>query len=145
MSINQDQFDKLSEMGISLWQSRIEDSISDTEPVIEKKYLNIDLTELLTQQLFADILLSAGLSVGEVNLQDDHLDLGLFNWFFTDNINANDLNTDDKNAANQSAVNTTEPLIRWSEQQLFTPSITEIAKSPALKKQLWQLLGSKTQ
>ena len=140
MSINQDQFEKLSEMGISLWQSRVENTISDTESETTKSYLNIDLNTLLAQQLFTDILLSAGLSVGEVNLQDDHLDLGLFNWFFTD-----DINTDDKSAENQSTVNTTEPLIRWSEQQLFTPSITEIAKSPVLKKQLWQLLGSKTQ
>ena len=137
MSINQDQFDKLSAMGISLWQSRAENTITESESFTSKKHLNIDLKALLKQQLFTDILLAIGLSVGEVNLQEDHLDLGLFNWFFTDDIKSGLLNTEEQN--------TTEPLIRWSKQQLFTPSMTEIAKSPAMKKQLWLLLGSKTQ
>lgn len=140
MSINHDQFDKLSEMGISLWQRRIEQTVSNTEPSIPQDFLNIDLDSLLTQQLFTDIIQSTGLSIGEVGLQGDHLDLGLFNWFFIADINSDDLNSD-----KQSSDGTNEPLIRWSEQQLFTPAISEIAKSPALKKQLWQLLGSKTQ
>ena len=132
MSINQDQFKKLSEMGISLWQSRASHSSSDTEETPTRTYLNIDLKLLKEQQLFNDILLSTGLSIGEIHQQDDHLDLGLFNWFFI---------SDDE----QDPTDNNELKMSWSEQQLFTPSIAEISKSPTLKKQLWQLLGSKTQ
>ena len=118
MSINQDQFEQLTEMGISLWQRRTSTKEADTQAV---NYLEIDLSDLAKQQLFNDILLATKLSIGEINHQGDHLDLGLFNWYFSP-IQA-------------------QGEIQWLEQQLFTPSITEISKSPALKKQLWQILS----
>ncbi|HBY86219.1 MAG TPA: hypothetical protein DEO86_10110 [Colwellia sp.] len=124
MSINQDQFEQLTEMGISLWQHRA--CVAPNTNVRDQPngYLDIDLNDLTSQQLFNDILLALNLSVGEVNHQSDHLDLGLFNWYFTATPNNE---------------------IQWGEQQLFTPSITEISKSPMLKKQLWQLLTEQTQ
>lgn len=124
MSINQHQFEQLTEMGISLWQRRTCDTPSDNVQVQSNYYLDIDLNDLTSQQIFNDILLALNLTVGEINHQRNHLDLGLFNWYFT-----------------------AAPLdnIQWSEQQLFTPSITEISKSPMLKKQLWQLLTEQTQ
>lgn len=124
MSINQDQFEQLTEMGISLWQHRTCDVPNDNDGAHPKSYIDIDLNDLASQQLFNDILLALNLSAGEVNHQSDHLDLGLFNWFFT------------ARPHNE---------IQWGEQQLFTPSITEISKSPMLKKQLWQLLTEQTQ
>jgi len=120
MNINQHQFEQLTEMGISLWQQRTTPSQNDTVPSQSKNNPVIDLDELTKQQLFNDILLAAGLSIGEVDHQGDHLSLGLFNWYFT------------KNSVDK---------IQWHEQQLFTPSISKISTSPVLKKQLWQLLS----
>jgi hypothetical protein len=125
MSINQHQFEQLTEMGISLWQHRTSETPSDNREDQPKSYLNIDLKDLANQQLFTDIVLAAGLSIGEINHQSDHLNLGLFNWYFTESSSVNE--------------------IQWLEQQLITPSITEISKSPALKKQLWQLLTKQIQ
>ena len=125
MSINQHQFEQLTEMGISLWQQRCSDMSNDTTTLQPDNYIDIDLPALAKQQLFTDILLSAGLSIGEVNHQGDHLDLGLFNWYFL--------------------ADSSKDEIQWLEQQLFTPSIANISKSPALKKQLWQLLDKQTQ
>lgn len=121
MSINQHQFEQLSEMGISLWQQRTHDVQKESVPIPCKNSLDINLKELAKQQLFNDILLATGLSLGEISLQGDHLNLGLFNWYFT-------------NASSKD-------VIQWFEQQLITPSITAISKSPALKRQLWQLLS----
>jgi len=125
MSITQNQFEQLTEMGISLWQSRSTDKESDAVSTQPISYLDINLTELANQQLFTDILLATGLTIGEVSHQGDHLDLGLFNWYFTTSPSAD--------------------TIQWQEQQLFTPSIDNISKSPALKKQLWHLLGTQAQ
>ena len=129
MSITQGQFEKLTEMGISLWQRRsynMQKSEATSQPL---NYLDIDLGTLASQQLFTDILLATGLTIGEVSHQGDHLDLGLFNWYFTD-----------EQPQDQSSNS-----IKWQEQQLFTPSIENISKSPALKKQLWYLLGKEAQ
>jgi hypothetical protein len=129
MSINQHQFEQLTEMGISLWQSRTYDNHSDTTKSNTPNYLEIDLTALASQQLFIDILLATGLTIGEISHQGDHLDLGLFNWYFTATA------SQDKH----------QDKIRWQDQQLVTPSIADISKSPALKKQLWHLLGKQAQ
>jgi DNA polymerase III psi subunit len=125
MSINQHQFEQLTEMGISLWQYRTPKSVNNTVQTQASSYLNIDLNQLVQQQLFNDILLATGLTIGEISHQDDHLNLGLFNWFFTST--------------------SSQCQIQWLEQQLITPAITEISKSPALKKQLWQLLAKQIQ
>ena len=121
MSINQHQFEQLTEMGISLWQQRTCESKSDGTSIQSESYLDIDLKDLATQQLFNDILLAAGLSIGEIKHQGDHLNLGFFNWYFTS-----------KPAQGE---------IQWLEQQLISPAIDEISKSPSLKKQLWQILS----
>ncbi len=129
MSITQDQFEKLTEMGISLWQRRSHGMQNNEATTQALSYLDIDLGALASQQLFTDILLATGLTIGEVSHQGDHLDLGLFNWYFTD-----------EQPQDQSPNS-----IKWQEQQLFTPSIENISKSPALKKQLWYLLGKEAQ
>lgn len=127
MSITQHQFDQLSEMGISLWQSRSSEKNSEQSPSRQStnSYQNIDLKYLSEQQFFCDILLASGLSIGEVTQQNDHLNLGMFDWYFIDGNN--------------------EEKIQWQEQKLFTPAIEEIAKSTALKRQLWQILSSQAQ
>lgn len=122
MSINQQQFDQLTEMGISLWQLRDNANQSKNTSAQLKEYLSIDLKALASQQLFCDILLSTKLSIGEIIQQNDHLDFGQFNWYFIDE--------------------SEKAEITWHDQQLFTPSLADIAQSPVLKKQLWQILSN---
>lgn len=121
MSINQRQFEQLTEMGITLWQHRTCDNVNEKVQTTPPHYADIDLNALANQPLFNDILLSTGLSIGEISQQDNHLNLGLFNWYFTAVSSQNNM--------------------QWLDQQLITPTIDEISKSPALKKQLWQLLS----
>ncbi len=121
MSINQNQFEHLTEMGISLWQRRTQQAPNKNQAQNVSNYLTVDLTELAKKQLFTDILLAAGLTIGEVKVKEDHVDLGLFNWYFT---------------TEQS----TTKLI-WQEQQLFTPAIDIISQSSSLKRQLWGILS----
>ncbi len=121
MSINQKQFEHLTEMGISLWQRRTQQASNKNQAKNVSNYLAVDLTELAKKQLFTDIVLAAGLTIGEVKVKEDHVDLGLFNWYFT---------------TEQS----TTKLI-WQEQQLFTPAIDIISQSSSLKRQLWGILS----
>ncbi len=121
MSITSRQFDKLCEMGISLWQHKDENNKTIDDLVKSQHICAINLQQLTQHPLFSDIMLSIGLSLGEVTQQNDHLNLGLFNWYFTSNENAQ---------------------IQWSEQQLITPSLDNIAQSPTLKKQLWHILSN---
>ncbi|MBL4765463.1 MAG: DNA polymerase III subunit psi [Colwellia sp.] len=128
MSINQRQYQQLSEMGISLWQHKPTafQNISSTQNNSEYniRYLkhNIEsLAALSKQTFFTDILLALELSIGEVTAQTDHLDLGLFNWFFY---------------ADQDKTSS----IHCADNKLISPSIELIRKSHALKKQLWQTI-----
>ncbi len=121
MSINQKQFEQLTEMGISLWQRRSLTKTNEGEAKTNVNYLDVNLTELAKKQLFNDIILASGLSIGEVKEHKDHLDLKLFNWYFTNEQSPNEL--------------------QWQAQQLFTPSIDIISQSAALKRQLWKILS----
>ncbi|WP_114326644.1 DNA polymerase III subunit psi [Candidatus Colwellia aromaticivorans] len=128
MSINQRQYQQLTEMGISLWQHKsaaFQDSSSSKNNLEHDiSYLKQDVESLavLTKQtFFTDLLLTLELSIGEVTAQKDHLDLGLFNWFFYADLNKT-------------------PSIHCADNKLVSPSIELIRKSPALKKQLWQTI-----
>lgn len=128
MSINQRQYQQLTEMGISLWQHRptaVQNTLSiQHNSAHDICYLeqDVDSLNILTKQtFFTDLLLTLELSVGEVTAQKDHLDLGLFNWFFY---------TDENKTSS----------IHCTDNKLVSPSIELIRKSPALKKQLWQTI-----
>ena len=130
MSINQRQYQQLSEMGISLWQHRpiAFQNASSTQDNLEHNisYLTQDVKSLaaLTKlTFFTDLLLTLELSIGEVTAQKNHLDLGLLNWFFY---------TDENNNSS----------IHYADNKLISPSIDVICKSPALKKQLWQTIST---
>lgn len=130
MSINQRQFEQLTEMGISLWQRRSlafeqhsSNKTNTKQEAIYLEYDNNDLADLATQVIFTDILLSIGLSIGEVNLKQNHLDLGLFNWYFS-------LKSDEQAS------------IHCLDNNLVSPCIKSISQSPALKKQLWQTISN---
>lgn len=139
MSINQHQFEQLTEMGISLWQRRTnntqENGQDDTTLTSSTKYVDIDLNNLAKQPLFIDILFAIGLSIGEISHQGNHLNVGLFNWYFSSDITQ-------ANTQTKSEANSKEEKIHWHEQQLTTPPITELSTSPMLKKQLWQILST---
>jgi len=130
MSINQRQYQQLSEMGISLWQHRpiAFQNASSTQDNLEHNisYLTQDVKSLaaLTKlTFFTDLLLTLELSIGEVTAQKNHLDLGLFNWFFYA----------DENKTSS---------IHCADNKLMSPSVDVICKFPALKKQLWQTIST---
>ena len=129
MSINQRQFDKLTEMGISLWHSKnsaLSEHTNATNTIKDQQVYdlqnNTTLSELTKQALFTDILQSVDISIGEVNHKIDHLDLGIFNWFFI---------TPSEN----------EQVIHCKNSNLYSPSLKVISQSPLLKKQLWQVIN----
>lgn len=128
MSINQRQFDQLSEMGISLWQNKTvsvvqnalpEDNIKQEENYVRQS--DKSLSNLIKQTIFIDILKSVDISIGEISHKKDHIDLGLFNWYF---------NTKEDNKTS----------IHCSNNNLFSPHINLVSQSPELKKQLWQII-----
>jgi len=128
MAVNQRQFNQLTEMGISLWQHKTDifdhHSSSKNNTKQESNYIEQNdksLTDLTKKKIFLDILQCFGLSIGEISHQKDHLDLGLFNWYFSSKEH-------DKNA------------IHCADNNLFSPSIKLISQSPALKKQLWKII-----
>jgi len=122
MTITTQQYQHLTEMGIKLWQPRASsNSAVEAKPQTFVVLNNDEFYSLTNKKLFSDILQSISLSVGEVLQQDDHLDVGLFNWYFLA-----DTSETDK--------------IFYEHNKLFTPSIKNIENSPDLKKQLWQII-----
>ena len=116
-------------MGISLWQHKSTALTHNASKISNEKqahdYIkqtNEDLAVIAKQVIFSDILLSFGLSIGEVYAKDDHLDLGLFNWYF-------------------SKSEPKENPIHCANNNLVSPSIEEIAQSSKLKKQLWHTMN----
>ncbi len=118
MTISKRQFQHLSEMGIDLWHARA--NSKPTEDEQEKQPITLELAELAKDKFFADILTSLSLSIADITEKHDHIDLGLFNWFFYDDI------------ANLS----------YQHAKLITPSLDEIKHSAMMKKQLWQLISN---
>lgn len=128
MSINQRQYEQLTEMGISLWQQKSFASAlnSATECHSEQEksataYSYNDLTILSKDTVFNDILHVLALSIGEISLKEDHIDLGLFNWFFQSG----------------KALTTS---ISCHDNNLISPPLEVIRQSPELKKGLWQII-----
>lgn len=128
MSINQRQFEQLTEMGICLWQHKTDAFVhnstsecSTTQTTNTNKLPPEYLTTLAKQTIFTDILQVLALSIGEISLKSDHLDFGLFNWYFNSN--------------EQTAL-----AIHCIDNNLVSPSIELISQSAALKKQLWQII-----
>jgi len=126
MAITSRQFDQLSEMGISLWQSRTPVSSESTHQDHYLAQTQQSLMKLTKQKIFSDILLSLNLTIGEVKAQNDHLDVGLFNWYFLDE--------------GLEDISKEKPLIQCLENKLVSPNIETIAQSVNLKKQLWHTI-----
>ncbi len=119
MTINKRQFEQLTEMGISLWQTRLSVDSNDTVKDKESNYIAVELNDISQKQIFKDIIQCLNISIGEIITLNDHLDLGLFNWYFT-------------NKKKNKAV-----AVKYINNNLITPTISTIAQSASLKKQLW--------
>jgi len=124
-------------MGINVWQRRnlvgsLEVSInkyttSTEPPTIEQSSpksstpkaqpLAITSNELTRYTLFTDILQCIDMSIGEINIEKNVIDLGLFNWQFIENEE-----------------------ISFSRSTLSTPVLTTLKNSITLKKQLWKTI-----
>ncbi|GAA6206029.1 MULTISPECIES: DNA polymerase III subunit psi [Thalassotalea] len=117
MTITTRQFNHLKAMGITLWQRK---NLKQTSSEVkEESTRNItgdfSANEINKLTIFQDILHALSIKPDDISWQKSHLDLGLFNWQFTDNAN-----------------------IRFEKATLITPSLDKIAQSPVAKKQLWQ-------
>ncbi len=119
MSINQYQYEQLTEMEISLWQARIPLNLNKKK---QHDYLSVNLSDLSSNQLFNDVLQSIGISLGEITPQKKHLNLGLFNWYFC--------------VTNQGDLFD----INYLNNRLITPDLTSISHSTKLKRQLWKTI-----
>ena len=109
-------------MGIKVWTRRSSKSTpkSDENSLQSEKqqqYMPINFDALCSLPLFSDIISSIGLSPSEIKCQNNILDLGLMNWKFSETLN-----------------------IELINNTLITPELSELAKSPSLKKQLWQTI-----
>lgn len=145
MSINKRQFKLLKAMGITVWQRRsllVQAALSNTnnketncETTLPVKVntvaqrnntpaeptndlIAIELTALLKQPLFKDILLSLGASSADLAINKNQIDLGIINWQFS-----------------------TSEKIELKHNCLTTPELAIIANSASLKKSLWQTLS----
>jgi len=123
MSIDQRQFQQLSEMGIKLWQRREISDKRNSSKLSQTTYQSVDLASLVNNVCFSDILQAFNLTIAEINQRGDHLDLGLVNWYFID--------TDNKD----------EMKITLLNNKLVTPTINYISQSVKFKKQLWQTIN----
>lgn len=136
MTLNNRQFVLLNAMDIPLWASKnrvsnknqvAPKSTADTQKVEQEQIkherqpsqvaFNIDL--LSKNKLFIDILLSMKLTISNVSLENNHLNLGTFIWQF--------------NEINQ---------VTFQQNTLSTPSLQTLAQSLTLKKELWQIIKS---
>lgn len=127
MAITSRQFDQLSEMGISLWQSRSDNNHAKIDQQQYAHQSQQSLDSIAKKTIFSDILLSLNLTIGEISVQDNHLDVGLFNWYFIH---------DDMKQTKQDK----EKNIVYADNKLITPNIETIAQSAILKRQLWRTI-----
>ncbi|WP_448568983.1 DNA polymerase III subunit psi [Thalassotalea ganghwensis] len=115
---NARQLTYLKAMGIDVWQQKMRHD-NDSQTMIADLQ-SINLAQLAEQPLFKDILRSLSITFDQVKQTGDkQLDLELFNWQF---------------AHSESVI--------YQGNTLTTPNIEQLKLSPALKKQLWQLIAN---
>ena len=150
MTISKRQFELLQAMNIPLWVSKqsvskqsapvaivkatkkreltpvassvIEPLVASVDsPLINDQGIN--LASLVKNALFNDLLLTMGLSSADAVLahrgQHSGLTIGIIHWQFSDN-----------------------KAVTFSHNCLTTPRMEQLAQSPDLKRQLWQLMIS---
>jgi len=116
MTITQRQFNHLNEMGVMVWQRKAPVSVEtnkQSKTTIQNR-VPIDNNVLTQYNLLTDIFQCLALPVGEVTIEENMINLGLFNWQFID----------------------TET-ITFSQNILTTPALDTLINNSAFKKALW--------
>lgn len=106
-------------MGITLWQRK---NLAQPASEVEEAPVNnitgdFSANEINNLKIFQDILQALSIEPADISWQKSHLDLGLFNWQFTDNTT-----------------------ISYEKNTLTTPSLDKITQSSSAKKQLWHTI-----
>lgn len=119
MTITKRQFNYLNEMGINVWQQRntlnaLETSDAENTKTLQPTLLPIDASSLTQHVMFTDILQCLGLSLGEVTIENNVINLGLFNWQFIEN-----------------------DTVSFTNNTLSTPELNTFITRKTLKKDLW--------
>jgi len=130
MTISKRQFTLLNAMNIPLWAYKKDASEQMKENSqlvdINKNQANLQspnkqsvpsLAELTQHKLFIDILLSMKLTITDVNVEAEHLNLGKFTWQLVE-----------------------QQHVSFQKKTLQTPYLQTLAQSLPLKKQLWQII-----
>jgi DNA polymerase III psi subunit len=130
MTISNRQFTLLNAMNIPLWaykKNAIEQAKENSQLVeSSKNQISIEspnkqsmpsLADLTQNKLFIDILLSMKLTITDVSVEADHLNLGKFTWQLVEH-----------------------EQVSFQQSILHTPSLKALAQSLSLKKQLWQII-----
>ena len=152
MAITARQFTQLSEMGITVWQQKAaaQNELCNEHPApntqastaqintvetstvsAAKKHspaeiVQISIEQLAEHQFFQDLLVSLGLTLGEIKVTTKHINLGFINW---------------QMLSTPTESNSESPVkISFKNGLLTTPPMTEIQQSPALKRQLWSII-----
>ncbi len=90
----------------------------NTQKTVVHQPALINLNTLLKHPLFKDVIRCLGASSADVSVVGEQIDLGIFNWQFTESDN-----------------------IELKHNCLKTPDLDTLAHSPMLKKALWQSIG----
>lgn len=111
--INARQFKQLKEMGIPLYQKRVQNSHGKSS----SGSITLDFSDIQNDVFFQDVLMCMSLSLGEITIKTSSIDLGLFNWCFHE-----------------------QETIEFKEHTLMTPTLVKLKESPSLKKSLWHTI-----
>ena len=115
MQLTPRNFELLNAMEIPIWVQRDRNS-TDNNSVNE----HIPVPEGVAEsQIFTDVLKALALTIEEICITDEQIDLGASLWCFTD-----------------------KPQITFVGNKLLTPSHSIISANNQLKKTLWQTLQS---
>lgn len=122
MPLNQKQHHYLDAMGINLWQQKKQAETGNLNiPVSSQKIEYMDIEHLSQSQFFKDIIRAMDISLGDISVEKNVLNLGWLNW-----------------EINQ------EGGISFTKNTLRTPEISKILQSKTMKSVLWTLLSQQT-
>ena len=81
----------------------------------------VELSALISQPLFSDILMTFGVPISAITVENNTVNLGLFRWQFC-----------------------LTGKLDFTDNLLITPCLAQLEKSSTLKRQLWQLIIDKS-
>ena len=102
--------------GTSITESSADSDNTEKTAVTTHELINLKI--LLKHPLFKDVIRCLGASSADVSVVGQQIDLGIFNWQFTES-----------------------KAIELKHNCLKTPDLDTLAHSPMLKKALWQSIG----